>query len=221
MARPFESRLTAVLTEIEGRDLLRLAQDRDVSAGTTLYEEGDNVDFVYLLSRGQLALERLTASGDRQILAFVFPGDFIGLDLGGKHISGATTLTDCTVKAIRRTALDALIKDRQALAEALSEQTRRIVAYMLDHICALGRMTARQRLVFFLLHIQERYKQAGLETDPMQFAMTRQDIADFLGIRVETAIRNLSTLAKESLISVEADTRIQLNNTDTLADELP
>lgn len=221
MPARFETRLSAILTEIEETEVLELARDIQVPAGHELYFEDESVAHIYLLTEGQLTLERITSNGEKQILAFVFPGDLIGLDLGGRHISGAMTLTDCTLKAIKRQTLDQLLDARHALSRALTDQTRKIVAYMLDHICALGRMTARQRVAFFLIHMHGRYKSAGFSVAPMHLMITRQDIADFLGIRVETAIRQLSLLAREGLIKIEHDTQVTLLDYDALTAELP
>ncbi|MEM9881250.1 MAG: helix-turn-helix domain-containing protein, partial [Pseudomonadota bacterium] len=193
------SRLISLLNPADAADFSELGRPTSLSKGAMLYEEGTPCKYAYTLNTGVLMLERLSMDGRRQVLAFVYPGDFIGIEVSGRHLVSAVALKDATMTCFPISDIDKLARERAAIDHALKQVTNRILAYALDQICVLGRMDARQRLMFLFVHLMHR--QALDQAVDIDLPMTRQDIADFLGLTMETISRTLSRLKSEGLIS--------------------
>ena len=209
--------LTSLLTETETASLRALAKPVRVVPPQTLYHEGDPCRHAYIMEDGLLMLERLASDGRRQVLAFVYPGDFMGIDMAGKHMVSAVAIEPCRLSQVRLSDLNDLARRHPAIDTALKRVTHGILGFMLDQVCVLGRMTARQRMAFFFLHMADRQKCTG-DSPEITLAMTRADIANFLGLRIETAIRTLSAMKRDGLIDSVSLNVMRIRDMDTLVD---
>lgn len=204
------SRLISLLNEADGAAFSQLGKPATLAKGAMLYEEGTPCKYGYTINSGVLMLERLSMDGRRQVLAFVYPGDFIGIEVSGRHLVSAVALKDATMTCFPLREIDLLARERQSIDQALKQVTNRILAYALDQICVLGRMDARQRLMFLFVHLMHR--QSLSEPVDIDLPMTRQDIADFLGLTMETISRTLSRLKSEGIISQSTSHSVTINN---------
>lgn len=177
-----------------------IAHPRKLEAGAQLIQEGDPADDVFTLTDGMLKLYKLMPDGRRQITGFMVPGDFIGLAYGQSYIYSAEAVTPAAACRFRRSALLQKMADHPELEHRLLSQASNELAAAQAQMLLLGRKSARERLASFLSGLAER---RGLAAgDAMPLPMSRSDIADFLGLTIETVSRIFTGLRKERLIEL-------------------
>ncbi|CAN5286191.1 transcriptional regulator FixK [soil metagenome] len=165
------------------------------AAGEEIYAQGEQAEFVYRLVSGAVRTTRLLADGRRQIGDFYYPGDVFGLDTAESHRFSAEGLGDCQVQVLKRQAPSRSVEDRARFDRMIWAATSRELDRAQDHILLLARMTACEKVASFLLGIADRLK-AELTILPM----SRQDMADYLGLTIETISRMLSRLQADGLV---------------------
>jgi CRP/FNR family nitrogen fixation transcriptional regulator len=158
--------------------------------GTEIYGEEEPAEYVYQVKTGAVRSYKLLSDGRRQIGAFHLAGDIFGLENSGAHRFTAEAIVDTTVRLIRRQSLELVAASSAVVSKNLLSVTTRDLQHAEDHMLLLGRKTALERVAAFLLEMDKRLTAAGVMTLPM----SRLDIADYLGIRLETVARALSQL---------------------------
>ena len=194
-------RTLAVCSALTGEQIPRLAaiaRDRHVAAGQTLFLEGDPAEDVFTLTTGMLTLYKLMSDGRRQITGFLVPGDFLGLAFGRSYVYGAEAVTPATLCRFRRPQFLALLEEFPAMEKALLGRAATELAANQEQMLLLGRKTARERLASFLLRLASR--QGMGEGTPIELPMSRSDIADFIGLTIETVSRTFTQLRKEGVV---------------------
>jgi CRP/FNR family nitrogen fixation transcriptional regulator len=175
-----------------------------------IFGEGEEAEFVYKVVSGSVRCFRGLCDGRRQISDFYLPGDVFGLDLSIERRETAEAMTEVQVTVARRSALAA----DPANATRLWRQTVYDLQRSQEHALTLGRRSASERVASFLVDLAER-----TSTGPdLELPMTRQDIADYLGLTIETVSRTLTQLQAQGLIKVCAGRRLQLTDLQGLAD---
>jgi CRP/FNR family transcriptional regulator, nitrogen fixation regulation protein len=177
-----------------------------VSRNQEIYTEGDASDCWYKVVSGTVRICKLLADGRRHIAEFCFSGDCFGLDNTGRRIFSAEAVSDAIVLRLPRKATEQLMDQNPALARRLRETMLRDLANAHNRMLLLGRMTAPERVAAFLLEIFERRDAART----LDLPMSRTDIADYLGLTVETVCRTLSMFRHERMIAVPTPQRIEL-----------
>jgi CRP/FNR family nitrogen fixation transcriptional regulator len=165
--------------------------------GEQLFEEGDEAEFFYQVVSGAIRSYKLLSDGRRQIDAFHLRGDIFGLEAGGEHRFSAEAVGDVSVIAYRRNRLNALIEDNPAFRDKVMTATLRSLERAQDHMLLLGRKTAEEKIATFLLDMAERISK---DDEQFELPMQRCDIADHLGLTIETVSRILSRFARSGLI---------------------
>ena len=201
------SPLCSVFTDVEIEDLFALAHIRRIGAGEYLLHEEDPVRQVYNVSSGALALERLASNGAKQIMAFCYAGDFIGISSGPSYSVSARGLKPLTACQWQEADLQSLYKKHPKLETRVHEITARVVEAIMDQLFVLGRKKATEKIAWFLLFIETRQANAsGRAADfnllSFNMPMTRVDIADYLGLTVETVSRAFTQLKTKGLIYI-------------------
>jgi len=206
------SPLCSVFTDTEIEDLFALAHIRRIGAGEYLLHEEDPVRQVYNVSSGALALERLASNGAKQIMAFCYAGDFIGIASGRSYSVSARGLKPLTACQWQETDLQSLYKKHPKLETRVHEITSRVVEAIMDQLFVLGRKKATEKIAWFLLFIETRQANASGQVNrsgvspfnmpPFNMPMTRVDIADYLGLTVETVSRAFTQLKSKGLIDI-------------------
>jgi CRP/FNR family nitrogen fixation transcriptional regulator len=158
---------------------------------------------------GAVRAVRLLADGRRQIADFYLPGDIFGVELGERRRAAAETLGETVLLAARRAALTARPDQgglwRLALADLQRSQ---------DHVLTLGRRSASERVASFLIDLAER-----LDGGPaFDLPMSRQDMADYLGLTIETVSRTLTQLQADGLVSISGCRHVRLPRPAALAE---
>jgi len=176
-----------------------------------IYGEGEPADFVYKVVSGTVRTYKVLADGRRQIGAFYLPGDVFGLEVGADHSFSAEAITASKVLVAKRSALMNLAARDSSVARELWTLTGQELARVQEHILLLVK-TAQERVVGFLFEMAAR-RPAG---DTVELPMSRQDIADYLGLTIETVSRTLTSLEHEAAIELPNSRRIVLRNRPAL-----
>jgi CRP/FNR family nitrogen fixation transcriptional regulator len=173
-----------------------------------IFGEGEPADYFYKVVRGAVRTYKLLNDGRRQISAFHLAGDIFGLEAGQEHRFTADAIADSTVLVIKRSTLMALATRDSEIAACLWAQATGDLLRAQDHMLLLGRKNAHERVASFLLEMAER--SAGPQT--VELPMSRQDIADYLGLTIETVSRTLTLLENELAIELPTSRRILLRD---------
>ncbi len=176
------------------------------SRNQEIYTEGDASDCWYKVVSGTVRICKLLADGRRHIAEFCFSGDCFGLDSTGSRVFSAEAVSDAIVLRLPCKATEQLMDQNPALARLLRETMLRDLANAHSRMLLLGRMTAPERVAAFLLEIFERRD----VTRMLDLPMSRTDIADYLGLTVETVCRTLSMFRHERMIAIPNPHRIEL-----------
>jgi CRP/FNR family nitrogen fixation transcriptional regulator len=169
---------------------------RTFERGKEIFVEGEPCTVFYKVVSGTVRTGKLLADGRRQIDAFHFPGDVFGLENGQIHRFTAEAVDDVVVVAYRRCTFGGLLQRDPAFGEQLMTSMMSSLDRAHDHMVLLGRRTALERMASFLLEIADRRANADRVALPMQ----RTDIADHLGLTIETVSRTLTQMVRDGLI---------------------
>ena len=158
--------------------------------GTEIFGEKEPAEYVYQVMSGAVRSYKLLSDGRRQIGAFHLAGDIFGLEIGTDHRFTAEAIVDTTVRLMRRRSLDIVAQSDVKVARNLLSMTTNNLRHAEDHMLLLGRKTSLERVAAFLIEMDRRSTAAGILALPM----CRRDIADYLGLTLETVSRALSRL---------------------------
>lgn len=161
--------------------------------GEEIYGQDEEADLIYQLVRGSIRTSHLLADGRRQVGDFYYEGDVFGVETGPEHRFSAEALTACEVLVVRRSGSAAFAPGR--VQQLVWAATATELARAQVHMLLLGRATACERVARFLLDIADRFR-GELVTLPM----SRQDMADYLGLTIETVSRMLGRLQADGVV---------------------
>ena len=168
--------------------------------GTEIHGENEPADYVYQVKKGAVRSYKLLSDGRRQIGAFHLVGDIFGLTNGENHRFTAEAVVDTTLWLMKRRSLEVISQTDGVLARNLLSLTTRSLQHAEDHMLLLGRKDSLEKVATFLLEMDKRL------VDAMTLPMSRRDIADYLGLTLETVSRALSRLRRAGAISLAVDT---------------
>ena len=157
---------------------------------TEIYGEKEPAEYVYQVKTGAVRSYKLLLDGRRQIGAFHLAGDIFGLENASEHRFTAEAIVDTTVRLIKRRSLEMAAASDAVVSRNLLGMTTNNLQHAEDHMLLLGRKTSLERVAAFLLEMDKRLTAAGVLALPMP----RRDIADYLGLTLETVSRALSRL---------------------------
>lgn len=180
--------------------------------GAEIFGEGQPAEYVYRVVSGAVRTSRVLNNGRRQICQFYLPGDYFGLEEHREQPTSAFAVNDTQIVVTNRHALAKLTYRRRDVTQQLLTIASKEAKRLHDQILLLTK-TAEERLAWFLLQMSERTASGGLVNLPMP----RQDIADHLGLTIETVSRTLKQLARSGWIKQVSSRRIQLVKLDALA----
>jgi CRP/FNR family transcriptional regulator, nitrogen fixation regulation protein len=178
---------------------------------TEIFGDNEPAEYLYKVVSGTVRTYKILSDGRRQVGGFYLPGDIFGLEFADEHTLSAEAITDAKVLVIKRSALTALAGSNAAVARQLVAFTGRELRRVQDRILLLIK-SAQERVASFLLEMAERVP-AGNAID---LPMSRQDIADYLGLTIETVSRTLTSLESCAAIEVPSSRRIVLRNQSAL-----
>jgi CRP/FNR family transcriptional regulator, nitrogen fixation regulation protein len=176
-----------------------------------IFGENEPADYLYKVVSGSVRTYKILSDGRRQIGGFYLPGDIFGLQFAEEHSLSAEAVTDAKVLVVKLSALNSLAGRDAAVARQLFALTSRELRRMQDRILLLIK-SAQERVASFLLEMAARLP-AG---NAIELPMSRQDIADYLGLTIETVSRTLTSLESAAAIEVPTSRRIVLRNRSAL-----
>ncbi len=190
----------AAMSEHDIAELERLSHHVEVAPRTPLFLAGDPAQSVYTVTSGALRLQRDLADGRRQVIGFAMPGDFIGLSPDTTYNFSADALIQTTLCRFERSRFMTLSRARQGLLERLHVHATHELSIAQEHMVVLGRRRAEERVAAFLLSWRKRLARVNGASATVPLPMGRQDIADHLGLTIETVSRILARWMRERII---------------------
>jgi CRP-like cAMP-binding protein len=176
-----------------------------------IYGENEPADYLYKILSGTVRTYKVLVDGRRQIGAFHLPGDIFGFETGDEHTFSAEAITDCKIIVIKRSAVLALAARDTEVAREMWTLTARELQRVQEHSLVLIK-NAEERVAGFLLEMADRVPTGAT----VELPMSRQDIADYLGLTIETVSRTLKILEDAAAIEVAKRRRILLRNRSAL-----
>ncbi len=177
-----------------------------------VYGESERVEYLYKVLKGSVRTYKLLEDGRRQITAFYLPGDAFGFEVGDRHSLSAEAIVDCQLLVLRRETVAALAARDSSVANQLWAMSVAELQRAQDRLMLLVK-TAQERVAGFLLEMSKRSR----GTDDINLPMSRQDIADYLGLTIETVSRSLTQLEHAAAIALPTSRHIVLCNRKTLS----
>ncbi|AXK42234.1 Crp/Fnr family transcriptional regulator [Erythrobacter aureus] len=211
----------AICADLDEREIALLngiGRRRKLSAGEQLMWEGDEAVLVANVIEGVLKLSSHSADGKEQILGLVYPSDFLGRPFGKTSPYGVEALTDAHICVFERTDFDRFAREHPRLEHKLLERTLSELDRTRRWMLLLGRMNAEQKVASFLLEMAERLgtNQASGPETTVSLPLSRQQIADVLGLTIETVSRQLTRLRGAGAIDLPSRREIVLRDTADL-----
>ena len=181
--------------------------DFSYKRGTEIFGEGDAADYLYQVSTGAVRSYKLLTDGRRQINAFHLPGDIFGVENGELHRFTAEAIVETTVRFTPRQSLfDGGADHLVPMTTNVLKLVTRNLQHAESHMLLLGRKSALEKVAAFLIEMDRRLTAAGT----MILPMSRRDIADYLGLTLETVSRELSILKEEGVLDFVGQTQRQI-----------
>lgn len=182
-----------------------------LTSGQALYHQGDPADCVFSLTSGAVKLYTILPDGRRQIVAFLFPGDFLGFEAGPSHGLSAEAIGDTRLCRVLTQRFEWFAGRNPALADARYRRAASELAVAQENMVMLGRKTAAERMASFLTDIQRRAGFRGRDGARLvPLPMSRGDIADYLGLTKETVSRELTNLRQAKIIRPLSRTLLEI-----------
>jgi len=200
---------------LQDKEPLRMAGTVvNIAEGREIFAEGGDTDVFYKVISGVVRVCKFLSDGRRQIEAFHVAGEVFGFELGAERLLSAEAVSDCTLVCYRRRSVESLAQKDQGISQQLFQYAMQNLAQAQGHSLLLGRRGAAEKVASFLLNW------AGHSSDKRvaHLAMTRQDIADYLGLTIETVSRSLSQFERDGVILLANTREVRLRNVEALED---
>lgn len=191
-------------------------QTRIVERKSHVFCEGDEASQIYQVQAGHVCIYRLLGDGRRQIVDFAFPGDFIGLGAKGQHTNNAQATERTRLLSFPASELHNIVKKIPTLGIELYEAMASELSDARDLLVSVCQRSAQERVAGFLLALSKRNQRRGDDADCIVLPMTRTDIADYLGLTIETVSRTFSKMRKLGLIDIEQCIIITIKDQEAL-----
>lgn len=179
-----------------------------------IFGEGEPAEYLYRVVSGAVRKMRFSSDGKRQILAFCLPGDVFGLELGDTHSLSAEAITDAEIVMVRRSLVEKAASEDPRAARCWLSYASTSLAKARDHALILGRKSAGERVAAFLLLMSDRLPHG----QAIDLPMPRADIADYLGLTIETVSRSFTEMERQHAIDLPSSRHVVMCNRTALMD---
>jgi CRP/FNR family transcriptional regulator len=213
--------ICAALESDARSELLRLSRQKTVPAHHTIFRDGDLADYYYNITSGVVKLVKTLADGHQHIVGLLYPTDFMGQSLNKHHTYAAESATDVELCAYPRTQFEAFLKIHPELERQIFQMTIRELDLCRDWTLLLGRKCSYERVAGFLLMMARRVPKKDGDHEPnsahFELPFTRAEMADYLGLTLETVSRQFSQLKKRQVIDLPSSRDIIIPNVELLS----
>lgn len=203
------------LDDVAVERLLKIAVPQDYRAREQIFGQGSAANAIYLPCSGSQMVERSVASGQRQVLAFLQRGHYLGFSTSSHYVNSAYTLEASCILRFASQDFFSLAEDYPALRDNIGRISNQVLERVLDHLFAIGQKRAHERVAFLLCQLYAREK-TPTEDLLLKLPMRRSDIGDYLGLTLETTSRAFSRLRKDALIDVKGRDHVQILDKEAL-----
>jgi len=179
-----------------------ISVEREFKNKQTIFLQQEEAKNLYNITKGNVKIYRLLSDGRIQIIGFLYPGDFFGSYKKGKYNYSAESIGEVRSCVFNQTSLDNYLEKNMTLAMELLHMTSHELTLAQDRMGVLGKMNANERVAQFILNISDQRARIGWQNNPVSLPMTRQDIADYLGLTLETVSREISRLKTANIIKL-------------------
>jgi len=195
----------------------KISSEKEFKNKQTVFLQEEESKNLYNITQGNIKIYKLLRDGRIQIIGFLYPGDFFGSYKKGKYNYSAESIGDVKLCVFKQEVLDNYLEKNMNLAKELLHMTSHELTLAQDRIGILGKLNANQRMAAFILNISKQRARIGWQDNPISLPMMRQDIADYLGLTLETVSRELTKLKTSNLIKVLSSSQIYLRDKASLS----
>jgi CRP/FNR family transcriptional regulator len=213
------ARALSVCGAVDDPDLQRLGDLGEVirlKSGAALIREGEPAPHIFNITSGSLRVYKLLPDGRRQITGFLFAGDFLGLAIGETYVFSAEAMEASTVCRFRKGPFRVLVANSPPLEHMLLDRTSHELAAAQNQMLLLGRKTAIERMASFLLDLPGHDPTRPSAPGHVRLPMKRGEIADYLGLTIETVSRVLTRMKVKGLISIPSQKELIVERPERL-----
>ncbi|WP_394688564.1 Crp/Fnr family transcriptional regulator [Hoeflea sp.] len=222
LCRACEARHRGVCGALSPSQLVSLNKQstrKNIEAGSELIGESEKTSSYANIISGVVKLTKMMSDGRQQIVGLQFAPDFLGRPFRIDSAISADAATDVNVCSFPKTAIERMIKEAPELEHRLLEQTLKELDEARDWMLTLGRKTASEKVASFLYLIAAHINpEADPDSASFELPLTRSDIADFLGLTIETVSRQLTKLRKDGIIMIRNNRHVEVPDLDKLAE---
>jgi CRP/FNR family transcriptional regulator len=190
------------LDKADLRELAPLSRHIHFAAGETVFAQEEMTTSFYNLLEGVIRLYKLLPDGRRQIIGFALPGDFLGLSASVRHNFSADAIGPVVLCQFSKSGFARFSEDRPDLLRRINELAVRELSQAQDHMVLLGRRSAEEKVATFLIGWRDRLARITGPSQTVPLPMSRQDIADYLGLTIETVSRTFTKLERDAVIEI-------------------
>jgi CRP/FNR family transcriptional regulator len=202
-------------------DLLRISRRKTVPAHQAIFRDGDLSDNYYNITSGIVKLVKTLADGHQHIVGLLYPADFMGQSLNKHHTYAAESATDVELCAYPRAPFEHFLTSHPELERQIFHATIRELDLCRDWTLLLGRKCSYERVAGFLLMMARRASRKGLDEQKnyvhFELPFTRAEMADYLGLTLETVSRQFSQLKKKEVIALPSSRDIIIPDIELLS----
>ncbi len=212
-------RSVAACSSLDDTELARLEAitvSKDYEPGQTVFEGGDEPRFIYNLTEGMIRLVKLLPNGRRQIVGFVFPGDMLGLASHGAYTCSAEAIGPVRLCRFPREKMLELLNEFPNLKSRLLDIAADELSEAQEQMLLLGRKSPVEKVASFLWRLHTENMRCGGAVNQIDLGMGRIDIADYLGLTIETVSRTFTRLRNDGVIRLEGANHVVIVNEDAL-----
>ncbi len=181
---------------------------------STIYSRTDAAHHCYKIVEGAVRLVRILIDGHRQVLEILLPNDTFGIETTDKYATTAEAVSDVVLLRCPRACITRMHEESPQMRRTLMTMLARGLSAAQDHVMMLGHQGAKARLASFLLRLMETGRK--LEDQPLDMPAGRQDLADYLGLTIETTCRTLTDLKLAGIIEIPSRYQIVVRNAAVL-----
>lgn len=192
----------AVCSSLDASELREFRRRTHFVACETVFYEQQISTSSFVVLDGVMRLYRLLPNGRRQIVSFALSGDLLGMNASDRHEFSADAIGGVTVCQMSNAAFRRLIDDNPRFLRRISELAVRELHQLRNHMVLLGRRSAEGKVATFLLDWRDRFTQPNETSEMVPLPMSRLDIADYLGLTVETVSRTFTKLERDGVIDI-------------------
>jgi CRP/FNR family transcriptional regulator len=212
-------RLIAFCGILDENDILQLesiSKDKNIKKGQQVFLQGEAVLSFYNIKQGSVKIYKLSKDGRQQIVGFLYPGDFLGMSGDDLYAYSAEALEDTKLCQFNKIVLENFFLKFPIVESKILNLVNHELAAAQDQIFLLGKYSAKERLLQFFMNISNQREKLGWGGNPIRLSMSRSDIANYLGLTIETVSRTLSDLKNEHVVRMIGTNDIFLNNKDKI-----